>query len=58
MACCTISRSGKASATARIYLRLREDRPFISGNAILEIGKELYIVVRIVAARWYYHALS
>lgn len=32
--CCTISASGQASANARMYLRLRGEKPFISGKAV------------------------
>lgn len=31
--CCTIARSGQPSANARMYLRFREERPDMSGNA-------------------------
>jgi hypothetical protein len=31
--CCTIASSGQASAKALMYLRLRGERPCISGNA-------------------------
>ena len=40
-ACCTISRSGHAAPKARMYLRFRGDRPFMSGKVPLSCSRGL-----------------